>query len=188
MKALSAPKFRERLFRIMDRKHHWAWPRFADGTLTKAQLKIHCQQEYAVYDRDFPVFLARLHGQNPPPSVRRMLAKNIDEEETGRLSLGTSHPALFLVMMEGLGFSANDFESAPLLPTSRTYRTWLDTASERRPWVVGAAVLAIFVEGSPNDRREMLAPSPPNTKDEVEAAVAAHPLVRQYRVARSPWT
>src|SRR5438093_3999093 len=118
----------------MDRKHHWAWPSFSGNTLTKDQLKIHFQQEYAVYVRDFPVFLARIHGQNPPPSVRRMLAENIYEEDTGGLSLGESHPELFLSMMEGLGFPVDSFEAIHLLPASRTYRAWLDRVSENRDW------------------------------------------------------
>ncbi len=164
----------------MDCKHHWAWPRFADGRLTKAQLKIHFQQEYAVYVRDFPVFLARLHGQNPPPQVRRMLAENIYEEDTGGLSLGRSHPDLFLAMMEGLGFNPKDFEQATLLPASRAYRAWLDAASRLRDWVVGVAVFTIFVEGSVKDRQEILARSKPKTEDEIEAVIANHPLVRHH--------
>ena len=164
----------------MDRKHHWAWPHFADGQLTKAQLKVHFQQEYAVYVRDFPVFLARLHGQNPPPRVRRMLAANIYEEDTGGLSLGRSHPDLFLAMMEGLGFNQKDFEQATLLPASRAYRAWLEAVSNRRDWVTGVAVFTIFVEGSIKDRQEILARSKPKTKDEIEAVIANHPLVRHH--------
>ena len=180
MKALPAPRFREQLLLLMDRKHHWAWPQFADGSLTNDQLKIHFQQEYAVYVRDFPVFLARIHSRNPPAPVRRMLAGNIFEEDTGGLSLGRSHPELFLAMMEGLGFNAKEFESVRLLPASRTYRAWLDAVSNRRDWVVGAAVLTIFVEGSINDRREIQHPSKPKSKDEIEAAIARHPLVRHH--------
>ncbi len=181
----SASAFHERILSLMDRKYHWAWPRFADGTLTKDQLKIHFQQEYAVYVRDFPVFLARIHGQNPPASVRHMLAGNIYEEDTGGLSLGKSHPELFLMMMEGLGFGAKDFERITLLPASRAYRAWLDTVSNKRDWVLGAAALTIFVEGSVKDRQEMLAPSKPKTKDEIEAAIATHPLVRHHGLAPS---
>lgn len=180
MKPVPASQFREQILGLMDRKHHWAWPQFADGTLTKDRLKIHFQQEYAVYVRDFPVFLARIHGQNPPPQVRRMLADNIYEEDTGGLSLGRSHPELFLAMMEGLGFSAGDFEQVALLPASRAYRAWLDAVSNRRDWVVGAAALTIFVEGSINDRQEIQHPSTPKTKDEIEAAIARHPLVRHH--------
>jgi pyrroloquinoline-quinone synthase len=169
----------------MDHKHHWAWPRFADGSLMKDQLKAHFQQEYAVYVRDFPVFLARVHGRNPPAPVRRMLAGNIYEEDTGGLSLGRSHPELFLAMMEGLGYDRKEFEQVVLLPASRAYRAWLDAVSNRRDWVVGAAALTIFVEGSIRDRQEILAPSRPKTKDEIEAAIAAHPLVRHHGVPSS---
>lgn len=185
MKPLSTAAFREQILSLMDRKHHWAWPRFADGTLTKSQLKIHFQQEYAVYVRDFPVFLARIHGHNPPAPVRRMLAGNIYEEDTGGLSLGRSHPELFLAMMEGLGFGAKDFERIALLPSSRTYRAWLDAVSNERDWVLGAAALTIFVEGSIKDRQEILAPSKPKTKDDIEAAIAAHPLVLHHGLAPS---
>ena len=69
--------FRERLLSIMDRKNHWAWPVFSGPNIDKAQLRIHFQQEYATYVRDFPVLLARIHGRNPPASVMRMLAENI---------------------------------------------------------------------------------------------------------------
>ena len=164
----------------MDGKHHWAWEHFTTGRLTKAQLKIHFQQEYAVYVRDFPVFLARIHGKNPPPSVRRMLAENIYEEDTGGLSLGKSHPELFLAMMEGLGFTAQDFDHVRPLPASRTYRAWLDTMSNHRQWVMGAATLTIFVEGSVNDRKELLAPSKPKNAEDIEAIIQKHPLVRHH--------
>src|SRR5690348_18476016 len=116
------PRFRERLLSVMDRKHHWAWPHFTGDSLAKEQLKIHFQQEFAVYVRDFPVLLARIHGQNPPPAVRRMLAENIYEEDTGGLSLGKSHPELFLQMMAGLGLTPATFEGVRLLPPAPRYR------------------------------------------------------------------
>jgi pyrroloquinoline-quinone synthase len=109
-----------------------------------------------------------------------MLAANIYEEDTGGLSLGRSHPDLFLAMMEGLGFNPKDFERLTLLPASRAYRTWLDAVSRRRDWVVGAAVFTIFVEGSINDRRAILTPGQPKTKDEIETVIASHPLVRHH--------
>ncbi|MBM4127338.1 MAG: iron-containing redox enzyme family protein [Nitrospira sp.] len=173
-------RFTQRLLTVMDGKHHWAWEHFATGRLTTAQLKIHFQQEYAVYVRDFPVFLARIHGHNPPASVRRMLAENIYEEDTGGLSLGTSHPALFLSMMEGLGFRSQDFEHIRLLPAARRYRAWLDRISNHRQWVLGAAALTVFVEGSVKDRAELAQPSQPRTSEEIEAVIARHPLVRHH--------
>ena len=60
-----------------------------------------------MYVRDFPVLLARALGVTPPlDDVRRALAENLYEEQTGGLSRTSSHPRLFLRMMEGLGFAA----------------------------------------------------------------------------------
>lgn len=179
---MTASRFRDALIRIMDGKHHWAWEHFADGRLTRDQLLIHFQQEYAVYVRDFPVYLARIHGKNPPPPVRRMLAENIYEEDTGGLSFGTSHPDLFLGMMTGLGFSERDFERVRLLPASRRYRAWLDRMSNHRHWMIGAAVLTIFVEGSVKDRKEIQEPSKPKSAEDIESIIQAHPLVRSHGV------
>ena len=150
---LTANRFQEEILRIMDRKHHWAWPTFADGTATVAQLKRHFQQEYAVYVRDFPVLLASIHSRNPPPPVRRMLAENIYEEDTGGLSLGKSHPELFLQMMGGLGFPPSTFDDVALLPGARRYRIWLERASSHRDWVVGAAVMERRVSQNAGPRR-----------------------------------
>jgi len=183
MRPLTTSRFQEEILRIMDRKHHWAWPAFADGTATVDQMKRHFQQEYAVYVRDFPVFLARVHGHNPPAPVRRMLAENIYEEDTGGLSLGKSHPELFLQMMAGLGFSAPAFEDIRLVPAARRYRAWLDDAANHRDWIVGAAVMTVFVEGSIKDRKELSEPSKPKTTEEIESIVQQHPLVKHYGLA-----
>lgn len=178
--ALAPKQFRNRLLAIMDLKDHWAWPLFAGGALTKQQLHIHFQQEYAVYVRDFPVFLARIHGQNPPMAVRSMLAENIFEEDTGQLSLGISHPQLFLKMMNGLGFSKGSFKDIPLFPASRRYRAWLDRISVNPNWVLGAAVLTIFVEGSIHDRQELVKPEKRSSARAIEAHIKGHPLVRYH--------
>ena len=146
-KRLTRTQFLERLLAIMDCKHHWAWPIIMGPGITKAQLKLHYQQEFLVYVRDFPVLLARVHGQNPPSDVRRMLAENIYEEDTGGLSFGRSHPELFNEMMRGLGFDGETFRRTKLLPASARYRAWLEKVTASRDWVVGAAALAGFVEG-----------------------------------------
>jgi pyrroloquinoline-quinone synthase len=184
-RVLSADQFRERLLAVMDRKHHWAWPMLMGPDVSKQQLKLHYQQEYLVYVRDFPVLLARIHGRNPPFAVRRMLAENIYEEDTGGLSFGRSHPELFREMMLGLGFDVETFQRAKLLPASAAYRAWLDRMTESRKWVIGAAVMAVFVEGSVKDRKELSDLPKPRTDEEIEAYVDAHPLVRHHAVARS---
>jgi pyrroloquinoline quinone (PQQ) biosynthesis protein C len=183
MRPLTKSRFQEELLRIMDRKHHWAWPAFTDGTVTINHFKRHFQQEYGVYVRDFPVLLARIHGHNPPPAVRRMLAENIYEEDTGGLSMGKSHPELFLNMMAGLGFPLRSFDKVTLLPAARRYRAWLDRISHHRGWVIGAAALTVFVEGSIKDRKELAEPSKPQTAEEIETLVQQHPLVKHYRLS-----
>ena len=182
-RALPPAQFRERLLFVMDRKNHWAWPAFSGPDIGKAQLKIHFQQEFASYVRDFPVLLARIHAKNPPVPVRRMLAENIYEEDTGGLSFGKSHVELFLLMMKGCGFTEPDFENIRPLPATRAYRSWLDRATGQRDWVRAAATMAIFVEGSVHDRHEILNPGDPKTDREIEDAVRKHSLVRYHGVS-----
>jgi pyrroloquinoline quinone (PQQ) biosynthesis protein C len=168
---------REDLLALMDGKHHAAWPAFTRPGLSREQLTTHFAQEFAVYVRDFPVFLARILGQGPPQEVRRALAENLYEEQTGGLSSGVSHPELFLRMIDGLRIERGAIENAMLLPASARYRAFLDEVSAASPWVVGAAVLTIFVEGSVHERAEIEGARalPP-----LEQAIAAHPMVRHY--------
>jgi pyrroloquinoline-quinone synthase len=109
-----------------------------------------------------------------------MLAENIYEEDTGGLSFGKSHPELFLVMMKGLGYTEADFENIRLLPAARAYRHWLDRVTSQCDWVLAAAAMAIFVEGSIHDRDEILHTSAPKTAREIEKTVRQHFLVRYH--------
>ena len=172
----------ERLLQILERKNHWAWPWFAEGRIPLPRLLPHFQQEWEVYVRDFPQLLARVLGhRETPQEVRAMLAANIYEEQIGGISGTTSHPELFLRMMEGCGFDRAAFARIELLPGARAYRDALDEWSAADRWVIGAAVLAIFVEGSVNERQELLETSP-ESDAEIEAAIRRHPLVRIHGV------
>jgi len=168
-----------RLLRVMDAKDHWAWPHFTKPGLTRAQLLVHFRHEYLTYVRDFPVLLARLLGQAPPDDVRRALAANIYEEQTGGLSFGVPHPELFLEMLDGLGIDRGPVEAAlPVLSAEAiAYRALLDRVVSSPPWVVGAAVLTIFVEGSIHERAEV---DGTRTLPDIEVAIAQHPMVVHY--------
>lgn len=170
---------RERLLAVMDKKHHSAWPSFTKPGLSKEQLVVHFRHELHTYVRDFPILLARLLGQGPPDDVRAALAENIYEEQTGKLSFGAPHPALFLEMMSGLGISKERVlaKEPPLEVEALKYREMLDRVSASAPWVVGAAVLTIFVEGSVHERAEL-----EGTREEapIEEAIANHPMVKFY--------
>jgi pyrroloquinoline quinone (PQQ) biosynthesis protein C len=168
------------LLAVMDRKQHWAYPCLTRPGLTRAQLLVHFQHEHAVYVRDFPVLLARALGQVPAlPDVRRALAENLYEEQTGGLSRTAPHPELFLRMMQGLGFSRDQFEEgkAPLHPNAIRYRDFLRDESAREPWQSAVALLTIFVEGSVNERAELAGTF---RRPEPSLAVRRHPLVVHY--------
>lgn len=163
----------------MDRKDHWAWPCFTRPGLSREQLLVHFRHELHTYVRDFPAMLARVLGRYPPDDARRALAENIYEEQTGKLSFGASHPELFLEMMEGLGYARADVlaDRPALEPEAIAYRAYLDEVSGSDPWIVGAAVLTIFVEGSVHERAELEGRRvfPP-----VDDAVREHPMVKHY--------
>ncbi len=175
-------QLRERLLAVMDRKHHWAYPYLTRGGLTREQLLVHFRHEYLVYVRDFPVLLARVLGIVPPlpgDDVRRALAENLYEEQTGGLSHTDAHPALFLRMMAGLGFPASAFDpdDASLHPAARRYRDFLLERSCAKPWQAAVALLTIFVEGSVNERAELAGTF---TRRRGEEAVREHALVKFY--------
>jgi pyrroloquinoline-quinone synthase len=171
---------RERLLAVMDRKHHWAYPALTQPGLTRDQLLVHFCHEYLVYVRDFPVLLARALGVTPPlDDVRRALAENLYEEQTGGLSRTAAHPELFLRMMGGLGFDRSAFadEDTSLHPAARRYRDFLRERSAAQPWQAAVGLLTIFVEGSVNERAELAGTY---VRRRGEQAVREHPLVKFY--------
>src|SRR5688500_1997601 len=98
----------------MERKTHWAWPAFTGGWVPRALLHHHFEQEYAAYVRDFPVLVGWAYVQCPIPAVRRLLAENLYEEETGGLVAKRPHPELFLEYPRGLGMDVSRFEQVTL--------------------------------------------------------------------------
>lgn len=167
--------FREQLLGVMDRKSHWAWPLFTSGCVPKDRLHFHFEQEYETYVRDFPVLVGRAYVRCPIPEIRRSLAENLYEEETGGLVAGSPHPLLFLEYPRGLGMDLSRFEHVELLPAARCYRIFLDDATQHFGWDIAAAIVTIFVEGSAEERAA-LDPDNQNTPPPLEQ----HPLVKYY--------
>jgi len=85
--------------------------------------------------------------------------------------------------MKGLGFRPGDFEKIRSLPATRRYRAWLDRISNSSDWVLGAAVMTIFVEGSVNDRQELLHPAKSKTRRHIQEKITHHPLVQYQGVS-----
>jgi pyrroloquinoline-quinone synthase len=169
-------EFQEALLQVMEAKTHWAWPAFTRGKVPKSRLHVHLEQEYAVYIRDFSVLIGRAFVQCPVPAVRRELAENLYEEETGKLSRGRPHAELFLEYPRGLGMDLSRFSSIELLPAAAAYRSILDQVTIDRGWEIATAVTTLFVEGTPYERGEVDADAPKRP----EPPLHEHPLVKHY--------
>lgn len=168
--------FCEALLQVMERKVHWAWPLFLAGHVPRELLHLHLEQEYATYVRDFPVMVGWAYVQCPLPEVRRELAENLYEEETGGVVAGRPHPELFLEYPRGLGMDLGRFHAIELLPAARRFRAALDEHTQRRGWAQACAVTTIFLEGTRHERGE-LDPSVPRRP---ELPLEQHPLVVHY--------
>jgi pyrroloquinoline quinone (PQQ) biosynthesis protein C len=176
---MGSEEFIERLLQVMEQKSHWAWPSFTSGKVARERLHIHFEQEYATYVRDFPVLVGRAYVQCPIAEVRRELAENLYEEETGGLIAGRPHPDLFLEYPRGLGMDLSRFERVELLPSARRYREVLDQTTERAGWEIAAAVSTLFIEGTPYERGELDESAPRRPAPPLEH----HPLVMHYGLA-----
>jgi len=173
---MNVPEFTEALLQVMERKTHWGWPAFTSGKVPKAKHHIHMEQEWEVYVRDFPVLLGWAFVQCPNAEVRRDLAENLYEEETGGLVAQSPHPELFLRLPDGLGYDMSRFDDVRLLPRARAYRMVLDDAVRHQGWEAAVAVTTLFIEGTAFERGEVdgtaeKRPAPP---------LEEHPLVKHY--------
>jgi heme oxygenase-like protein len=168
--------FREALLQIMERKTHWAWSAFTSGKVPREGLHLHFEQEYATYVRDFPVMLGWAYVQCPIPEVRRDLAENLYEEETGGVVAGRPHPELFLEYPRGLGMDLSRFDSIALGPAAQRFRALLDDYTQRRGWAQACAVTTIFLEGTNHERGELDASAPRRPAPPLDQ----HPLVVHY--------
>jgi pyrroloquinoline quinone (PQQ) biosynthesis protein C len=173
---MTRDEFREALLEVMAQKEHWAWPSFTTGKVEKSRLHVHLEQEYAVFVRDFPVLVGRAYVQCPIAEVRRELAENLYEEETGGLHAGRPHPELFLEYPRGLGFDVARFNDVTLLPGAKLYRNTIDALTVSRGWAIAAAVVTIFIEGTAHDRSLFDSKALPRP----EPALAEHPLAKHY--------
>jgi hypothetical protein len=169
-------QFRDALLAVMERKVHWAWSSFTTGVVARDRLHVHFEQEFETYVRDFPVMVGWAYVQCPVAAVRRELAENLFEEETGGLVAGRPHPDLFLEYPRGLGMDLARFERIELLPGARAYRAVLDELTRDSGWPIAAATATLFIEGTPYERGE-LDPSAPRRP---EPPLEDHPLVRHY--------
>lgn len=169
-------EFLEALLLVMEQKRHWGWPLFTSGKVPSELLHVHFEQEYETYVRDFPRMVGWAYVQCPVAEVRRMLAENLYEEETGGLVAKRPHPELFLEYPRGLGMDLSRFDHVELLPGAQVYRRTLDDYLMHHGWEVASAIATLFVEGTEYERGEVDAAAPKRPL----APLEQHPLVVHY--------
>jgi pyrroloquinoline-quinone synthase len=175
---MNVDDFKEALLAIMEQKTHWSQHHFANGLVPRELFHVHLEQEYAVFIRDFPVLVGRAYVQCPIADVRKDLAANLFEEETGLLAAKRPHPELFLEIPRGFGFDLKRFENVALLRGSRLYRDILDRCTQNAGWEVAAAATTIFIEGTAWERGELDARHPRRPIPPLEK----HPLHVHYNL------
>ncbi|WP_237055849.1 iron-containing redox enzyme family protein [Microbulbifer sediminum] len=169
-------EFKDSLLRVMERKVHWSQSALEGGQVPAGRLHILLEQEYGVWVRDYPIFLGRAYVQCPLCKVRRELAENLYEEETGKISGSAPHAELFLEYPRGLGMSLERFRHPQLLPQAAAFRALLDEATSGHGWAVATAVTTLFLEGTQHERCVI---EPGHHKPPVPRA-HHHPLVKYY--------
>ena len=168
----------------MEQKTHRAWGSFGTGEVPRESLHVHFEQEYRTYVRDFPVMVGWAYVQCPIAEVRRELAENLYEEETGGLVAKRPHPELFLEYPRGLGMDLSRFERVELLPKAAAYRALLDELTMRSGWEVAAAVTTLFIEGTEFERGEIDGNAPRRPVMPSRASSPRRSLRSAARVAR----
>ena len=170
-KRLSRTQFLERLLAIMDRKHHWAWPaswagwnheRSTQAPLSNRNMASTC----VTFPCSWPAFTARTRRPTSDGCSPKIFTKKTPAgSRFGKFSPG------IVPEHDGRSWIATRETLTPrdsFRPVAR-YRAWLEQVSNSRDWVVGAAALAVFVEGSVKDRARNSEPSKPKTEEEIEA-------------------
>lgn len=103
-------KLIEMLNAKIERKHllkhpfYVAWSR---GELTFDELRVYARQ-YFTQVRAFPVYLSEMHSRSEDLAYRKIIARNLAEEEGG----ATTHPELWLDFAAGLGVNCQSVVNA----------------------------------------------------------------------------
>lgn len=169
---MSETEFRDALITVMEGKEHWADFAFPQHVETP-KMRHHFRDEYAVFVKPFPHYLRGVLGQLPKAGkrdrfkqIREDLRENIVEEEEGHIAQAIlskkyghpvplkSHAELFLDISRdpAFGFDVSDYDTAELAPHAQAYKRFLEDATHRRGWEVGAAVSTLFLEGNKRER------------------------------------
>jgi pyrroloquinoline-quinone synthase len=123
----------------IDNKHllkhpfYVAWSR---GELTLDNLRVYAQQYFAQVQA-FPVYLSEMHSRSEDLAYRKIIARNLAEEEGG----ATTHPELWLDFAAGLGADCQSVLNAA--PGSKV-AALVDTFRSAARMETGLAAVALY--------------------------------------------
>jgi pyrroloquinoline-quinone synthase len=122
-------------YNLLDHTFYQAW---SQGTLSKEVLKKYSMQYYRQV-ASFPCFLSRAHSHCEDGQVRKMLLRNLVDEEIH----GKDHPSLWLQFAEGMGASYDEVIKEKCLPeTTHLVQTYYHLAE--RDWRDGLCALFAY--------------------------------------------
>lgn len=126
---------------LLKHNYYQAWSK---GELSRESLQIYAAQYYSQVE-SFPTFISQVHTKCPEIKARKILLKNLLEEELH----GTDHPALWMQFAEGMGLSKEQVRNqARHVETRDMVDTFYDLA--RRDWRDGLCALYAYEYQTPD--------------------------------------
>lgn len=92
----------------------------------------------------FPRWLANIAGACPHLEVRKMLIRNMWDEEVADSRVGECHVDLLFKMGKGVGLTKQEIIGTPPLPATVLALGLWENLTRNRPWIEGLAALQIL--------------------------------------------
>ena len=123
-------------FNLLEHHFYLAWSK---GALTQGNLQRYSAQYYHAAVKNFPPFVSRVHTHCPHIEARKVLLKNLVEEEIH----GTDHPALWMQFAEGMGITSDEvLKEKPFAETEKLVNTFYGLAEQ--DWRDGLCALYAY--------------------------------------------
>ncbi len=134
--------------------HHPFLNRIKDGWLNKKQVHYFVGQ-YGIYCRYFPRFLAAAAANIPDDPTRMALVENLWEEH-GEGRLDKSHRILFNNFARAVGYTQEELEAVPALPTTEICIENLMDMCRNKHFLVGLGALGPGTEYFTNEEYRII--------------------------------
>lgn len=125
------------------------------GDCTREQMQIWLKHFYH-FAISFPRWLANVAGICPHQEVRKILIRNMWDEEVKDARAGECHVDLLIRMGKALGLTREEIVTTPPLPTTIVALNTWENLTRNRSWLEGLAALQILERMNDPDTAERL--------------------------------